>query len=85
MRDMMAKFGTQVESFRYAFVIPNHADGWEGNAFSASAPTRMPPEAARTHGGASPFSGDAHESDPKPIHRRRAGDKQPTYIEIKPA
>jgi hypothetical protein len=83
---MMAKFGTQVESFRYAFVIPNHAAGWEGNAFSTSAPAQAhAPEAARRHDGASPFSGDAHGSDPKPIHRRRAGDKQPTYIEIKPA
>jgi hypothetical protein len=77
MRDMMAKFGTQVESFRYAFVLPNHADGWEGNACNAASPAAAPSQTRMA-------SAQTHTPDAKPAFRRRAGDKQPTYIEIKP-
>ncbi len=72
MRDMMTKFGAQVESFRYAFVLPKHAEGWEENAFHSTAPES-----------AAPAPAPHLEADGTP--RRRAGDKRPTYIEIKPA
>jgi hypothetical protein len=67
MRDMFAKFGTQVETFRYAFVLAKHPQGWDGAA-PASGPAASQPAA-----------------DParEPSLRRRAGDKQPTYIEVK--
>ena len=68
MRDMMAKFGAQVESFRYAFVLPTHAQGWEGGAFPAG-----------DGAAAAPFQ----DGEAPPAPRRRAGDKRPTYIEIK--
>jgi hypothetical protein len=29
MRDMKEKFGAEVESFRYAFVIPKRVPGWD--------------------------------------------------------
>jgi hypothetical protein len=41
MRDMMEKFGTEVQSFRYAFVMPRHAPGWD-EAKPAPRPTAPP-------------------------------------------
>ena len=32
IKDMQHKFGAEVKSFSYAFVIANHAPGWEASA-----------------------------------------------------
>lgn len=29
MRDMKEKYGAEVQSFRYAFVLPSHLPGWD--------------------------------------------------------
>ena len=73
MRDMKTKFGAEVEAFRYAFVLPNHGQGWDDHALApeaagkalAAIPAVRPPQS-----GAAP--------------RRRATDKQPTFIEVRP-
>ena len=33
IKEMQHKFGAEVKSFSYAFVIANHAPGWEASAF----------------------------------------------------
>ena len=71
MRDMKTKFGAEVESFRYAFVIPTHVPGWDQ-------PLEEPP----TREAGLPSLQAAPQSASAP--RRRATDKQPTFIEVKP-
>ena len=68
MRDMKAKFGAQVESFRYSFIIPRHVPGWDEPRPETSTPAPTPDRVPET------------VSAP----RRRATDKRPTFIEIKP-
>ncbi|GEM_PF-4185956 len=95
MRDMKAKFGAEVESFRYAFVLPTHGNEWDGA-------NTLNPEAARdllarvraavlakrsasaipSALSASPGT-DASTPAIAPL-RRRASDRQPTFIEVKP-
>jgi hypothetical protein len=84
MRDMKAKFGAEVESFRYAFVLPNHGKEWNANS--------LDPEAARTALAripAQPFApgflqAQAPRHEAEAVPRRRATDKRPTFIEVKP-
>lgn len=71
---MREKFGAEVRGFRYAFVIPNHGEGWDSNTLipvPVPAPAQAPvaPSAA---------------ADDTAVPRRRAGDRKPTYIEVKP-
>lgn len=68
-RDMREKFGAEVRGFRYAFVMDSHGEGWDANTL-IPVPAE-PPQAA------APRTDDAQP-------RRRAGDRKPTYIEIKP-
>jgi hypothetical protein len=62
---MKEKFGAEVRGFRYAFVLPNHDEGWDSHALVPAQPA--------------PAAGN---DGPGP--RRRATDRKPTYIEIKP-
>jgi hypothetical protein len=66
---MRETFGGEVRAFPYAFVMPTHGEGWDSHAPVPAAPSE-PPSGLRPDPGYTP--------------RRRAGDKQPTYIEIKP-
>lgn len=91
MRDMKEKFGAEVQSFRYSFVLPNHGSEWDGA-------NTLDPEDARTvlarARSASPAAQAAQSTlRPRPVEprmeglpspRRRASDKQPTFIEVKP-
>lgn len=88
MRDMMDKFGAEVQSFRYSFVLPKHGSEWDGS-------NSLDPEVARAAlakaRAASPTAQATEPMQPLPTRkdglsapRRRATDKQPTFIEIKP-
>jgi hypothetical protein len=91
MREMKEKFGAEVQSFRYSFVLPNHGSEWDGS-------NSLDPEVARAvlakARAASPAT-QATQATPRPqpvetrieelpAPRRRATDKQPTFIEVKP-
>jgi hypothetical protein len=88
MRDMKEKFGAEVQAFRYSFVLPNHGSEWDGAntldpddassvlakaraAWPASQATQSPPPAKP-------------REESLPVPRRRATDKRPTFIEVKP-
>src|SRR5258706_16304138 len=99
MRDMKAKFGAEVESFQYAFVLPNHGSEWDGatplnpeEARSVLARARAAVLAKRSASAilsapalpsVLPAVSHAEASVP-PAPRRRASDRQPTFIEVKP-
>ena len=68
--EMRDTFGREVRDFPYAFVMPTHGAGWETHAWVPAAPAAPAPFPSASDGIAPP--------------RRRAGDKKPTYIEIKP-
>jgi hypothetical protein len=68
--EMRETFGSEVRDFPYAFVMPTHAEGWESRALVPAPP--------------SPSSPSPSPADGAGLPRRRAGDKKPTYIEIKP-
>ncbi len=94
MRDMKEKFGAEVQTFRYSFVLPNHGREWDGantldpdDARAVLAKARDAAQAAQ--------SAQATQTTlrPRPVEprteglpspRRRASDKQPTFIEVKP-
>jgi hypothetical protein len=60
MRDMKEKYGAEVQSFPYAFVIPSHAPGWDE-------PLRQAPEpAALPSGRAAPKTPTYIEVKPRP-------------------
>lgn len=91
MRDMKEKFGAEVQSFRYSFVLPDHGSEWDGantldpaDARTALARARAAsPAAQATQGPPVPRPSEARiEGLPSP--RRRATDRQPTFIEVKP-
>lgn len=67
---MRETFGSEVREFPYAFVMPTHGAGWETHAWVPAAPAVPAPSPS--------------PSGTVPPPRRRAGDKKPTYIEIKP-
>jgi hypothetical protein len=67
-REMRETFGSEVRDFPYAFVMPSHGAGWDSHALVPAAPAA--PAVPVPDAIATP--------------RRRAGDKKPTYIEIKP-
>lgn len=69
MQDMKTKFGAEVERFRYAFVLPLHMPGWDQPMAAAPVPEAAAP-AVVAEGASAP--------------RRRATDKRPTFIEVKP-
>jgi hypothetical protein len=73
MRDMKTMFGAEVEAFRYAFVLPNHGQEWDDHSLT--------PDAARKALAAAPA---ARPFASGTALRRRATDKQPTFIEIRP-
>jgi hypothetical protein len=75
MKDMKAKFGAQVESFRYAFVLPTHGQDWDDHSLT--------PEAASKALAALPGTPADRPVADSPL-RRRATDKQPTFIEVRP-
>jgi hypothetical protein len=88
MREMKEKFGAEVQSFRYSFVLPNHGSEWDGahtldpdDARAMLARARAASPAAHTAQGHPPAK-PMEEMLPTP--RRRATDKQPTFIEVKP-
>jgi hypothetical protein len=71
MRDMKEKFGAEVESFRYAFVIPKRVPGWDEPLKETEAlPVLASPAAMGSAGAASV----AAPSDGAPRK----------YIEVKP-
>ncbi len=72
MRDMKEKFGAQVESFRYAFVIPAHIPGWD---------QPLPESAARPF---LPAAGSGSSAAGKSSPGGSPAKKAPTYIEVKP-
>ncbi|MDB5104960.1 MAG: hypothetical protein JWP91_2649 [Fibrobacteres bacterium] len=79
MRDMKEKFGAQVESFRYAFVLPRHPRGWDepvADGAESADPVRSGPADA--------VVASRNPLAPASAPRRRATDKQPTFIEVKP-
>jgi hypothetical protein len=91
MRDMKAKFGAEVESFRYAFVVPNHGSEWDGantldpeDARSVLAKARAEAQAQRSAPQAPALAKPGAEASAPAMPRRRASDRQPTFIEIKP-
>ena len=67
---MREKFGAEVRGFRYAFVLPTHAEGWDAHALVPTQPAANAAPVPANDGVEAP--------------RRRAGDKKPTFIEIKP-
>lgn len=69
--EMRETYGTQVRDFPYAFILPTHGEGWDAKV---RAPVESPV----------PRSGEAATPERRAMPQRRAGDKQPTYIEIKP-
>lgn len=69
-KDMREKFGAEVRGFSYAFVMPNHGEGWESNTL-IPVPVPAPAQAPAA-------------ADDTAAPRRRAGDRKPTYIEVKP-
>lgn len=96
MRDMKEKFGAEVQSFRYSFVLPDHGREWDGantldpedaRAVLAKARAASPAaQAARATPPTQPAQGPSVESliAALPSPRRRATDRQPTFIEVKP-
>ncbi len=66
---MRETFGSEVRDFPYAFVMPTHGEGWDSHAL-------VPPDPS------APAPHRPSDSADRPL--RRAGDKKPTYIEIKP-
>jgi hypothetical protein len=87
MREMKEKFGAEVQSFRYSFVLPDHGSEWDGantldpdDARTVLARSRAASSAAQATQSSQPAKSRG-ESLPAP--RRRATDKQPTFIEIK--
>jgi len=66
---MREKFGAEVRGFQYAFVMESHGEGWESNTLI---PVPVPSAAA-----------PAPAADDTAALRRRAGDRKPTFIEIK--
>lgn len=91
MRDMQEKFGAEVQSFRYSFVLPNHGREWDcansldpeaARAVLAKARAASPAaQATRTAQAPQPLE---NRIDGMPPPRRRATDKQPTFIDVKP-
>ena len=88
MRDMKEKFGAEVQSFRYSFFVPDHGSEWDGA-------NTLDPDDARTvlarSRAASPAAQATQNPRPAkprretlPAPRRRATDRQPTFIEVKP-
>ena len=75
-RDMKEKFGAEVRGFRYAFVMPTHGEGWQDHALVPA--EAVPPQAP------APARAAQVSDDGSSAPRRRAGDRQPTYIEVKP-
>lgn len=94
MRDMKTKFGAEVESFRYAFVLPKHGREWDENALAPEAarkalaavptPAVRPFECGRNTNAANANAANAGTAPGQTALRRRATDKQPTFIEIRP-
>jgi hypothetical protein len=66
---MRETFGSEVREFPYAFVMPTHGAGWDSHALVPADSSAPAPR---------------HPSDAAAQPFRRAGDKKPTYIEIKP-
>lgn len=91
MRDIKEKFGAEVQSFRYSFVLPDHGSEWDGantldpvDARTVLARARATSPAARaTQSPLRPRPIETRIEGPSPP-RRRATDKQPTFIEVKP-
>lgn len=97
MRDMKEKFGAEVQSFRYSFVLPNHGKEWDGantldpdDARAVLAKARATSPAAQA---TQPMQPTQPALRPRPVEpridalpspRRRATDRQPTFIEVKP-
>lgn len=47
MRDMMEKYGAEVQSFKYSFVIPSHMPGWDQPLLTPAPPALPPGHTAR--------------------------------------
>lgn len=86
MRDMKTKFGAEVESFRYAFVLPNHGQEWDDHSLTPEAARKALASipAVRPFTPNAPTTGTAPGPATETAPRRRATDKQPTFIEIRP-
>lgn len=97
MRDMKTKFGVQVESFRYSFVLPDHGSEWDGaNSPDPDGSRTVPARAVSAKARAASPAAQATRTAPRPppvetrmealpAPRRRTTDKQPTFIEVKPS
>jgi hypothetical protein len=91
MRDMKEKFGAEVQSFRYSFILPDHGREWDGantldpdDARAVLAKARAAsPAAQATQTTLRPLPVEPR-TEGLPSPRRRASDKQPTFIEVKP-
>jgi hypothetical protein len=91
MREMKEKFGAEVQSFRYSFVLPNHGSEWDGSNSLDPEAARAVLAKARAASPAAQATQTAQRPQPLdtrieglPAPRRRATDKQPTFIEVKP-
>lgn len=92
MRDMKTKFGAEVESFRYAFVLPNHGREWDENSLTpeaarkalAAVPAVRPFQDGRNESGRNADPSAAGNASGESAPRRRATDKRPTFIEVRP-
>jgi hypothetical protein len=74
---MRKTYGAQVREFPYAFILPTHGEGWDSNV-------RAPVETPVPRSGEASTPERRATPEPRAMPQRRAGDKQPTYIEIKP-
>ncbi len=71
LKDVAGKYRAEVRDFPYAFVLPNHSEEWKDKALDPAAA-----EAALARA--------AIEEALTASRLRRASDKKPKFIEVKP-